>query len=438
MCQVIQRIKGLVHNQNFMRYAKNSSWMLCEYALRIISVFFVTIFVARYLGPEQFGVLNYCLAVVAIFMVTGRLGMESILVRDITKYPEQQQTYMGTAFVLMMAASIIGCFLLFNLVYIQEDDPETQLYIWIISVGIIFQTFLVIDYNFQAQVKAKYSAIAKSVALLISSGIKIILVSIQADLYFIAIAYAFDPIVVAAILILVHKQRQHFFFLAFRRELVRPLLKSSLPMTLASLSTVLFMKTDQVMIKWLSGSRELGLYVSAVKVNEAWILIISILGLSLTPYLAQKKRDDIRRYRSALATFFTCFVWSSIVIATLVILLGDKILLVSFGERFLPAHTAMAILSIANIFSSVGTLCNRIMSIDLLESKIAKRYMIAFILNISLNAIMIPYFGIEGASISSMVSIIFASYIFLYLDKKTRHIYHLVNKGFIFSGITKQ
>ena len=431
---MIQVVKELVQNQNFMRYAKNSSWMLCEYALRIISVFFVTIFVARYLGPEQFGVLSYCLAIVAVFMVVGRLGMESILVRDIIKYPEQQQAYMGTAFILMLGASIIGCFALASLVYFQEDDLETKVFIWIISVGVIFQTFLVIDYNFQAQVEAKYSAIAKSAAVLISSGVKVILVNSHADLHLIATAYALDSIIVAVMLLvtLIHKKQQYFFFVAFRRELVRPLLKSSFPMILAALSTVLFMKTDQVMIKWLNGSKELGLYVSAVKINEAWMLIIYILGLSLTPYLVQKKKDDFSRYEPVIATFFSYFIWGSIVTAIFIISFGEKVLSVSFGEEFLPAYNAMAILSVASIFSSVGTLCNRIMSIDLLETKVAKRYLVAFMLNITLNAVMIPYFGIEGASISSMLSIIFANYILIYADKETRYIYHLVNKGFLF------
>ena len=75
-----------MQNQSVMKYVKSSLWMLAEYGLRIVSAIFVSIYVARYLGPEQFGLLSYSLAIVAIFMAVSRLGMESILVRDLTKY----------------------------------------------------------------------------------------------------------------------------------------------------------------------------------------------------------------------------------------------------------------------------------------------------------------------------------------------------------------
>ena len=50
---MLTKLKALTQNQKIMRYAKNSSWMLAEYGLKIISAIFVTIYVARYLGPEQ-------------------------------------------------------------------------------------------------------------------------------------------------------------------------------------------------------------------------------------------------------------------------------------------------------------------------------------------------------------------------------------------------
>ena len=100
---MITKLKSLRQNQNIMRYAQNSAWMLAEYALKIISAIFVTIYVARYLGPEQFGLLSYALAIVAIFMAVSRLGMESILVRDIAKYPDQNLSIIRDAI-----ASVVG------------------------------------------------------------------------------------------------------------------------------------------------------------------------------------------------------------------------------------------------------------------------------------------------------------------------------------------
>jgi O-antigen/teichoic acid export membrane protein len=138
-----------------MRYFKNSSWMLAEHGLRVISSIFVGIYVARYLGPEQFGVLSYALAIVTIFMAVSRLGMDSILVRDLAKFPEQAKEYMGTAFGLMVVVAIACLVILSTLIYFFESDTQTKIYIWIIATGILSQTLLVVDYGFQSQARSK-------------------------------------------------------------------------------------------------------------------------------------------------------------------------------------------------------------------------------------------------------------------------------------------
>mgnify|MGYP003488046590 CR=1 FL=1 len=91
MSTTIQSLaERVIANQGFRRYLFNTSWMLVEQVLRILAGLFVGIYVARYLGPEQFGAYSYALAFVALFSALGRVGLDSILVRDLVNHQDRR------------------------------------------------------------------------------------------------------------------------------------------------------------------------------------------------------------------------------------------------------------------------------------------------------------------------------------------------------------
>jgi len=257
--------------------------MLFEYFLRLVSGIFVGIYVARYLGPEQFGVLSYSAAIVTIFVTMTQLGMANILVRDLAKYPEQFLAYMGTAFSLIMLAGIASLITVSTYIYFIESDIQTRVYTWILAGGLLFQAFIVIDYYFQSQVQVKYSSMARVCALAISSFIKVYLVWTQASLYAFAIALAFDHVLIASLLTFSYLNKKQKLNFEFSPSLVKPLLKSAWPMMLSALAATLYVRIDQVMIKNMLGSHELGLYMVASKFFEVWVTLVYLISTSLLP-----------------------------------------------------------------------------------------------------------------------------------------------------------
>src|SRR5690606_443338 len=191
---------------------------------------------------------------------------------------------LSASFFIMLIVSVISLIVLCACILYLESEVEVRIYILIISLGGVFQAFMVIDYNFQAQIKAKYSSIAKSVALVFSSVSKIVLVLNSADLYYFALFYALDYLVVAILLLVLHVYKKQVNFLQkFNVNYVLPLLRSAWPMVLSALSVVIYMRIDQIMIKNILGSYELGLYAAAVKVYEGWLVLPYVFGISLLP-----------------------------------------------------------------------------------------------------------------------------------------------------------
>jgi O-antigen/teichoic acid export membrane protein len=414
---MLTRLKLSAQNEKLMAYLKNSAWMIAEYTLKIIASIFVTIYVARYLGPTQFGMLSYTLAVVAIIKAISKLGMDGILVRELAQYPEQVKSYMSTAFSLMVIASVLGLILLSTLIYFFEGDEQIKLYIWIIATSILFQAFFVIDFNFQAQLKSKYGFMAKSIAFGLSSIVKIYLVLIKAELIFFVVSYVFDAVIVACMLVGTHIYTKQFSFTyRLSGELIKPLMKSAWPLVVSAASAVLYMRIDQVMIKNILDTNQLGLYASSAKIFEGWIMFSYIVSVSLLPAIIKLKTHSIEVYERSLISLYRILVWLGILCAAITIFCSTSIITYSFGAKFLEAEYSLIILMIAAPFVALRTLSVRYMIAEGYERKIASRTIITLVINVILNLIFIPLFGIEGAAFSTLISFFIGSYLINYFD----------------------
>lgn len=430
---MIAKLRQLTKNETFVRYLKNSSWMFSEYMLRIVSAIFVSIYVARYLGPEQFGTLSYALAIVAIFIVISRLGMESVLVRDLAKHPGQFQSLMGTAYILMLISGTIAFCTISILIFYLESDSNVQIYIWIIATSLMFQAFLVVDYGFQSRVNAKYSSIAKSVALATSSLVKILLVWLQEDLFLFVIAYAFDHFVIAAALLVMHFiQKQSNFIFIFDKSLIRPLLISAWPMVLSAVSVVLYMRVDQIMIMNMLDAEELGLYSAATKIFEGWVMLIYVLSISILPLVVRLKESSIKNYDVAFSNLYSMVIWASIFVALITTYFSDEMVMLIFGPNFLGAATVLSLLMWAAVFAGVNSLNARYFTAENMEKKIAHRAVASLIVNVSLNFILIPAYGIEGAVWATMLSLFVGAFLMDYFYKDLKKLRLIKYKALVF------
>lgn len=417
-------------NQEVMRHVKNSAWMLAEYALKVISAIFVSIYLARYLGPEQFGVLSYALALVTIFMAISRLGMESILVRDLARHPGQRQAYMSTAFRLMLVAAVISMLVLGSLVYLLETDSQTQIYICIISTGLLFQALLVVDYNFQSQVKAKSSSIAKALALGVSSLSKLIFIWYGAELVHIAILYAVDHLVIGLMLLFMHlRKRQVLFIKGFDRHLIQPLLSSAWPMILSALAATLYMRIDQIMIKNMLNSQELGLYAAAIKIYEGWIIIPYVISISLLPAIVKIKSQSIEKYEKKMSMLFSLLFWASVFVALIATFWGEWLIILTFGPSFSESSLALGVVMWAAAFAALGAVSARYLTVEGMERKIAVRTFLGLLMNIVFNLVLIPLYGIEGAAFATLLTLFFANYVINFFDKSLQQLVNICNQS---------
>ena len=430
---MIAKLKSLQNHQGFMKYFKNTSWLFSENILKMGVGFFVIIALSRYLGPENFGVLSYAQSFVAAFVAFSTLGLEVVLVRELTKNKDKTDIILGTAFVLKIIASLFALVLVIVINLFIEDKTAT-LMTNIIATILIFQSVnLGFDTFFQAHVISKYSVIAKTTVYLIGAVTKLLLIYFDADLIYFAYVLVFDSLGVFIGYLYIYKlQKRSVLTFRFDKKLAVDLLKSGWPMMLVAMAVFFYTKIDQIMIKHLLDNEAVGYYAAAVRVSELFYFIPLLITQSVFPKIVQEKETNNReQYFKLLLNLYKIVFWVSLPIVMGVLFFNEIIISILYGESFAKSAQILSVLTFALILVSIGSVSTKILYVEHYEKKYLKRSIFGVFVNVGLNFLLIPVYGAVGAAFATLATLFMIHYIYDIFDKDLWKFYHLKIKCFI-------
>ncbi|MDV5037641.1 flippase [Vibrio diabolicus] len=411
---------------------KNTSWLLLEKVLRMTLGLFVGIWVARYLGPEQFGLFSYAQSFIALFAAFSTLGLDGIVVRELVKDEGKRDVILGTAFILKILGAILSLLILLLSIFYQFHEYKVSLIIFIIASSTILQSFNVIDFYFQSKVLSKYVVYSNVFSLLISSGIKVFLILTDAPLVAFAYVVLFDSFVLASGLI-------YFYFRnclsiatwSFNGELARSLLKESWPLILSGILVSIYMKIDQIMIGNILDSVSVGQYSAAVRLSEVWYFIPMVISSSLFPAILNAKKASLELYYSRIQKLYDMMAWVAISIAIPMTFISDWLIEFLYGNEFKEAGNVLMIHIWSSVFVFLGVASSKWFVSEGLQRISFYRTLSGVLINVILNAIIIPEYGIYGAAVASLISQMFASYLFNMFNSHSRITFIMMSNTFL-------
>lgn len=405
--------------------------MLSERIFKTLSSFLIGVFVAKYLGPEKFGNLNYVIAFVAIFIPIAEMGYSTILLRELSSLKKHKRNQViSTAFYLNLLVSVFVLVIIWAIVGLGVQDSELAGFISIYAIVVLFKPFSIIDYHYQSQINAKKSSIIKTVTLIVTSVVKLILILAKANLKYFIFAYLLDIILASIFFILIYwLEGNSFLKNTLDFKIARRLLKSSWPMVLSSLSIILYMRMDQIMIKNMINASELGLYSVSVRVYEGIIMISTVASTSILPALVILNKESEDRFEIKLIGLFRILFWGNMILALFITIFDDNIVLILFGEQYERAATTMSILMWTAGLASLGSLTSRYFTVKKMEKKLALRTFLSLLINLLLNYWLIPIYGINGSAIATGISLLIGNYLIDYLDKDLSKLIKAKNKA---------
>jgi O-antigen/teichoic acid export membrane protein len=407
---------------NLQAILANSGWLIFDKIIRIFFGLFVGAWLARYLGPAQYGELAYALAYIAIFQAITTLGLDEIIVREISQNKTPPNQILGTCFLLRLVIGII-CWLV-AVISIACINGWMDPSVWIIALAggsLIFQAADTVDLWLQSQSRSRYTVFAKISACIIANSIKILLILYNAPLLAFAAVIALEASLISIGLFFVYRKypvngRWQPVWLQAKN-----LLQESWPLMISSLSTIIYMRIDQIIIKELLGMTALGIYAVIQPVALATNFLPILLNISIMPTMSRiAQAEDKTAYNKTLINIFRLYFFTSLFLAISISLLSGEIVNLLYGSQFIEAGEILKVYVFASCFTWLGV-AHTLWLINERKSKL-RLYgtLISVFVCVVANCLFLEKFGIIFAAwIAIATQFIAACGINIFLAKKT-------------------
>lgn len=421
---------------NLQRAISNTGWLFADRILRLGVGLLVSVWVARYLEPQLFGVYSYALAYVGLFGFMSSLGLDSIVVRDIVRSPQDAGEILGTTFVLKLAGAVLLVALVIATIpVVRPNDPTSAALVGIIAAGTLFQAFDAVDLWFQSQVQSKYTVYARNAAFIVLSLVKIGLIQMRAPL--IAFGWAgLAEVALGAMGLVTAYQATGHTMKHWKASLSRArlLLRASWPLILTSISIWIYMRIDQIMLGSMVDDRALGVYSVAVRLSEVWYFVPMTIVSSALPAIVRSKKIDERLYYDRLQRLFNLMAVLSYMIILPSTLLANTLINFLYGPSYSEASGMFIILIWAVLFVALGvaretwTVTEGFMRFSFATT------VVGAITNVIFNIVFIPRWGAIAAAWATLAAQVVAVSLSTLIYAPTRRIFAMQAKALLLRG----
>lgn len=417
---------------------KNTGWLLFEQIFRMGLSLIVTSLMARYLGKEDFGSLNYSLAYIMIFTTVSNLGIDNIIVHEIIKNRKRTGKIIGTTIFLRFVSSVLSIFTLFGLINLMNPYNEViQLITLIQSISLIFIVFDSIEFWFQSNLQSKYIVISKSVAFTLLSSWRLYAIFSEKSVYYFAFATVIETVVICVFMMVFYvKFNGPSLNVSFKTA--KYLMSKSYQFFIAGLLIMVYTQIDKIMLGQMTDVATVGVYAAAMTISSLWVFIPFALIESARPIIMASKSESEISYITKYKQLYSAIIWISIGASVAISLLAKPIILIIYGNQFIESVYILMILIWSRIFSLIGSTRAIWLTVENLGKFQIIFVGIGSLLNVALNLFLIPLYGAIGAAVATLFTEVISTFFAVLLFKETRPLFKLIVESFLFKGIKEK
>jgi len=432
---LLEKLKSINFSSGFKKILSNTGYLFGEKVFNMGLSLLVGIWVARYLGPGDFGLWQYANSLVGLVTTVATLGTTNIVIRDLVNEPEEEEDrILGTSFILMLGAGAVAAIIIIGVGFWLNNETVTRWLIVIASVNLILVAFNAFDYWFQSKVLSKYSVYARTIAQVVVSVLKVLFILLSLSVIYFAMTVIVGGILRSIVwLYSYEKQEKKVTNWGFDPDYAKGLLKDSWPLILSGLSVAVYMKIDQVMLKSMMDANAVGNYAVAVRVSELWYFIPMTVASSVFPAIIQSKKDSIEKYHRRLQYLYDVMAGMAIAIAIPMTFLSDWLIQLLFGSEYALAGGVLAVHIWAGIFVFLGVARGKWIINENYQFYGMVCTVSGALANVVLNIWLIPLLGIMGAAWATVASQAIAAWLLGYFLQEIKISSKMIAKAIISS-----
>ena len=397
-------MKRIMNRITQNKVVRNASWLVGGKAVNMILAFFIGLLTARYLGPNNYGLINYATAYTTFFASLCTLGINSVIVKEFIDYPNEEGETIGTTLVLRCASSMLSALMICGISFIiDKKDPLTLIVVALCSISLIFQVFDTFNYWFQAHLQSKCSAIATTVAYIILSVYRIVLLVLGASVKWFALASSIDYFAVAIALIVFYKKLKGPK-MSFSLAKAKRLLFYGGHFIIAGLMVSIYGSTDKLMLKQFLDETSVGYYSTALGLCNIWTFVLTAIIDSMYPIIMEERNSNYQKYLKRNRQLYAIVFYVSLAVSIVFSVAGPLIVKLLYGEAYLPAVSPLRVITWYVAFSYLGVARNAWMVSEHKQKYLVILYTGAAAINVILNVVLIPVWGTVGAAVASLIT----------------------------------
>lgn len=394
-------------NRIQIKELQNAGWLIGGRAAQMLLSFLVGVLTARYLGPGNYGVIHYAGSYVAFFSAFCTLGINSVLLKELSDAPERQGQMLGTAIALRLTAGGLSVLTICGIALAEHmDEPVTAAVVVLCSVSLLFRAFELLQYWFQLRYRAHVTAVITFVAYGIYTGLKVILLILKKNVIWFAFASAAEYGIVS-VLLLVAYQRSGGPPLSVSWSWGRTLLRKSYHYILSGMMVAIYGHTDKLMLQMAMNEDAVGFYGAAVSVCSMWVFVLTALIDSMHPTILAYFKSDAVLFERKNRQLYALVFYISCGVSLFLTIFAEPLVHLLYGEAYLPAAKPLRIITWYTAFSYLGVARNPWLVCQGKQHYLKYIYLAAAVINILLNLLWIPLWGPSGAAQASLVTQIF-------------------------------
>jgi PST family polysaccharide transporter len=356
-----QRLNHLLQGRELtLSVLANAAWQSADSVIRLLVSLFIGVWTARHLGAEDYGRLNYALALVAMVAGLPALGLQQLVIRDLVKEPERTPRVLGTVFALQAAGASVAFAIVVGLAFAQQQrDRLSTWLILVIGVQLLLVPLNLAEVWSHAQFKSRYSAMARNAAFLATSAVRLGLLLAAATVFSFAVAATLEAALTAGLLLWLRRRMgcPAFSQWRFDPELLRGLVRTGWPLTLAMIITTLQVQGDQVLLRTFCGNQQLGVYAAVRQIPLLLAAVFAATSNAALPALVQTYESNRPVFNARLLLGVQIGWIVGLAVAAGFALLPARLVIATFGPGYQESIRALRFCAISFPLIPLATAC---------------------------------------------------------------------------------
>jgi O-antigen/teichoic acid export membrane protein len=399
-------MKRVLADENTRHYGPNTAWMLAERLLRMSTSLLAGIYLARRIGPHQYGLLSYALSFMTIFAPIANLGMDPLIVKGLVKDPEHRNQILGTSFGLRAIGFCVMFGLLAWTAFVVPSDPQAKWLILLVGLNGMQIPFQVIECHFQSLVQVRTSVLAQMTQCLVGASLTFWGASHSLPLTFFGGLEAFLGFVLLFGWVIGYRATgNQITCWEFDWKYGKQLVRATIPLGLTGLLYMLYTRMDHMVIERVLGATELGWYSVSVRLTETCFFIPLLVSNSLFPGLVKASLYNTYIYKKRLSQIYFFVTWLMAGIGLSLALLSHPLVLWLYGNSYAPAVRILCIYAWNVVPAGILTVLIKWLVNEGYYKICMIGYATGLIINVSTLFYVVPHFGLMGAALASLLSL---------------------------------